>query len=268
MLIRDATADDWPAIWAFLREIVAAGETFPYDQDMDEARARAMWLLDAPARTVVAVDLDGTVLGSAKMNPNYDGPGGHVASASFMVDPAHWGEGAGRALSEHALEWARSQGYRAMQFNAVAESNTPAVALYRSLGFQVLATIPKGSGTRQRVSSASWSCTATLRVPLLRVPSAARTVAICGEPSPAGVNRCRIGAQPRVDGGKTSRGDRARAGCAGDRASPWPGGDGHGASLLGHARGRRGRLPARPGDPAHEGADHRTRRSSCRGCGP
>ena len=61
-----------------------------------------------------------------------------------MVDPVHWGKGAGRALSERALEWARSEGYRAMQFNAVAESNTRAVALYRSLGFEVLATIPEG----------------------------------------------------------------------------------------------------------------------------
>jgi L-amino acid N-acyltransferase YncA len=144
VMIRDATAEDWPAIWSFMREIVAAGETFPYDQDIDELEARGMWLLEAHARTVVAVEPDGTVLGSAKMNRNYGGPGAHVASASFMVDPMHWGMGAGRALSEHALEWARSQGYRAMQFNAVAESNTRAVALYRSLGFEVLATIPEG----------------------------------------------------------------------------------------------------------------------------
>ncbi len=46
-------------------------------------------------------------------------------------------------MSEHALEWARGQGYRAMQFNVVAESNTRAIALYRSLGFAVLATIPE-----------------------------------------------------------------------------------------------------------------------------
>ncbi len=30
-----------------------------------------------------------------------------------------------------------------MQFNVVAESNTRAIALYRSLGFAVLATIPE-----------------------------------------------------------------------------------------------------------------------------
>jgi GNAT superfamily N-acetyltransferase len=144
MLVRDATPEDWPAIWSFLHAIVAAGETFPYARDMDEAQARGMWLLGAPARTVVAVDPDGAVVGSAKMNPNYGGPGAHVASASFMVDPARWGRGAGRALSEHTLDWARSHGYRAMQFNAVAASNVRAVALYRSLGFEVLATVPEG----------------------------------------------------------------------------------------------------------------------------
>ncbi|CAN5562129.1 hypothetical protein BH20ACT23_BH20ACT23_30200 [soil metagenome] len=89
----------------------------------------------------VAVDADETVLGSAKMNPNYEGPGAHVASASFMVDPAHWGKGAGRALCKDALDWAREQGYRAMQFNAVAESSGRALPVP---GFEVLATIPEG----------------------------------------------------------------------------------------------------------------------------
>ena len=28
MLVREATAGDWPAIWPFLRRIVAAGETY------------------------------------------------------------------------------------------------------------------------------------------------------------------------------------------------------------------------------------------------
>jgi GNAT superfamily N-acetyltransferase len=142
--IRDATPQDWPAIWSFLHEIVAAGETYAYDREMSEARARVIWLLEPPGRTVVAVATDGTVLGSAKMNPNQGGPGSHVASASFMVDPAHAGQGVGRALGEHALDWARAEGYRAMQFNAVVASNTRAVSLWRSLGFEILATIPEG----------------------------------------------------------------------------------------------------------------------------
>ncbi|MEV6866772.1 GNAT family N-acetyltransferase [Streptosporangium subroseum] len=72
------------------------------------------------------------------------GPASHISSASFMVDPAHAGRGVGRALGEHVLDWARGEGYRAMQFNAVVETNTRAVALWRSLGFEVLATLPEG----------------------------------------------------------------------------------------------------------------------------
>lgn len=44
MLIRTATAEDWPAIWAFLRRIVAAGETYTYPRDLDEDRARDIWM--------------------------------------------------------------------------------------------------------------------------------------------------------------------------------------------------------------------------------
>lgn len=144
VLIREANAADWPAIWPFFRAIVAAGETYTYDRDTDEATSRAMWMLDPPSRTVVAVDDGGTVLGTAKMNANHMGGGAHIASASFMVDPAHGGRGVGRALGEYAVGWARTSGFRAMQFNAVVETNTHAVALWRSLGFEIMTTLPEG----------------------------------------------------------------------------------------------------------------------------
>ncbi|MFC1420306.1 GNAT family N-acetyltransferase [Streptacidiphilus cavernicola] len=145
MLIREATEADWAAIWPFLHTVVAAGETYTYPRDLGPEQARAMWMLEPPGRTVVAVDeATGAVLGSAKMNPNHMGGAAHIASASFMVDPARSGQGTGRALGEYVLAWARAEGYRAMQFNAVVESNTRAVALWKSLGFEVLATLPEG----------------------------------------------------------------------------------------------------------------------------
>lgn len=144
MLIRDATSDDWPAIWRFYRDIVAAGETLPYDPEPDERRARGSWMVGLPGRTVVAVAPEGLVVGSANMYANRGGGGAHVASASFMVDPAHQGRGAGRALGEDALNWARARGFRGMQFNAVVECNTRAVGLWTSLGFEIVGTIPEG----------------------------------------------------------------------------------------------------------------------------
>ncbi|WP_182882309.1 GNAT family N-acetyltransferase [Microbispora sp. H10949] len=144
MLIRQAHASDWPAIWPFFHRIVAAGETFTYPVDLGREEGRDWWLLPEPNRTVVAVDDSGTILGTAKMNRNHMGNAGHIASASFMVDPAHEGRGVGRALGEYAVDWARAAGFRAMQFNAVVETNVRAVGLYRSLGFEVLGTLPEG----------------------------------------------------------------------------------------------------------------------------
>ncbi|MDW3848873.1 GNAT family N-acetyltransferase [Micromonospora sp. BRA006-A] len=144
MEIRTATPVDWPLIWPFLREIVAAGETYTWPRDVTEEQARRLWMPPAPARTVVAVAPDGAVLGSAKLAPNQGGPGDHVANASFMVAPAAAGRGVGRALAAYVLDAARADGYRAMQFNAVVATNTRAVELWRSLGFEVIGRVPEG----------------------------------------------------------------------------------------------------------------------------
>jgi ribosomal protein S18 acetylase RimI-like enzyme len=60
-----------------------------------------------------------------------------------MVASGARGRGVGRALVVDALAWAREAGFRAMQFNAVAETNVTAVALYRSLGFSIVGTVPE-----------------------------------------------------------------------------------------------------------------------------
>jgi L-amino acid N-acyltransferase YncA len=143
MEIRDATAEDWLAIWPFLHTIVAAGETYAYDRDMTEQQARRLWMVGAPGRTVVAVDDAAAVIGTANMYANRPGPGSHVASASFMVDPDRAGRGTGRALGEAMLQWARERSFRAVQFNAVVETNERAVRLWQSLGFTVIGTVPE-----------------------------------------------------------------------------------------------------------------------------
>jgi len=139
--IRPATVEDWVRIYPFYSAIVDAGDTyaFPLAQSLEEARH--WWLEEPPGLTVVAVDGD-EILGSAKMGPNRPGRGAHVATASFMVDPAQRGRGIGRALGEYALAWARDEGYAAMQFNAVVETNTAAVALWQKLGFEIVGTVP------------------------------------------------------------------------------------------------------------------------------
>ena len=142
MKIRTAGVDDWPSIWPFFAAVVAAGETYAYPDGLDLASARSLWMEAPPGQTVIAVE-DGTVLGSAKMGPNRPGRGAHVATASFMVDPACQGQGVGRALGRYTVDWAKAAGFRSMQFNAVVETNTAAVRLWQSLGFEILATVPE-----------------------------------------------------------------------------------------------------------------------------
>lgn len=142
--LREAAPDDWPRIWPLWKQIVAAGDTFPYDEDISEAQAREAWMVNPPGRVVVAEAPDGALAATANMYANRGGPGAHIASASFMVDPAHQGRGVGRRLVEDALQWARQQQFLGMQFNAVAESNKSAIHLYQSLGFTIVGTVPEG----------------------------------------------------------------------------------------------------------------------------
>jgi L-amino acid N-acyltransferase YncA len=103
---------------------------------------------EPPGHTVVAVE-GHVVLGSAKMGPNRPSRGAHVATASFMVDPSGQGRGVGRALGQYVLQWARAAGYRSMQFNAVVETNTAAVRLWQSLGFEIIGTVPEAFDHRK-----------------------------------------------------------------------------------------------------------------------
>ena len=142
MLIREYTNTDWPSVWPIFQEVVNAGDTYAYDPRWSSEQARGVWVEAHPGRTVVACD-GSSVLGTAKMGPNRPGPGSHVATASFMVAADARGRGVGRALGEYALTWAREQGYAAMQFNAVVESNESAVRLWQALGFRIIGTVPE-----------------------------------------------------------------------------------------------------------------------------
>ena len=142
MIIRVAGEQDWPRIYPFFSAIVAAGETYALPENLSLEDARPWWMERPPGQTVVALEGD-MILGSAKMGANRPGRGSHVATASFMVDPAHRGQGVGKALGRYVIDWARTEGYRSIQFNAVVETNHAAVHLWQSLGFRILATVPE-----------------------------------------------------------------------------------------------------------------------------
>lgn len=146
IIIREANLEtDWlTGIWPIFEEVVRAGDTLVFPPDTDEPSAREYWLLPPPAKVFVALnEMDGPIVGSALVKANQPGLGGHVANAGFMVAAAASGLGVGRALAEHAIEWARQANFSAMQFNFVVSTNTRAVALWKNLGFSIVGTVPQ-----------------------------------------------------------------------------------------------------------------------------
>src|SRR5690606_37567266 len=126
----------------------AEGETYAYPGDLTSQQAAELLFAEPPGATVVLVDGD-EVLGTARMGPNRPGRGAHVGTASFMVAPAARRRGVGRRLGEYVVQWHREHGFRSIQFNAVVETNTGAVALWQSLGFEVVGTVPEAFDSRR-----------------------------------------------------------------------------------------------------------------------
>jgi GNAT superfamily N-acetyltransferase len=139
--IRPAADADWTRVWPFFAGILADGETYAFPEDLTVETGRGWWMEQPPGQTVVLAD-GATILGSAKMGPNRPGRGDHVGTASFMVDPASMGRGVGRALASYVVDWHRERDYAGIQFNAVVETNSAAVHLWQSLGFEIVGTVP------------------------------------------------------------------------------------------------------------------------------
>lgn len=141
MQIRPMAPQDFAAFWPIFRDIVAARETYAFDPDMDEARARQLWC-ETPLETWLAEE-QGEILGSYFLKPNAAGPGGHVGNCGYMVSPAARGKGVARAMCEHSQQRARARGFLALQFNSVVATNETAVALWQKMGFDIVGRLPR-----------------------------------------------------------------------------------------------------------------------------
>jgi hypothetical protein len=83
VIIRQATAQDWPLIYPIYAAIMAEGKTYAFPDGQSLAEARPWWMEEPPSQAVVAMS-GGEIVGSAKMGANRPGGGSHVATASFI----------------------------------------------------------------------------------------------------------------------------------------------------------------------------------------
>jgi len=82
--IRPFEPADCPAMWGLLEPVFRAGETFPHDPSISEAEARTLWV-ELSQAVLVALNGNGTVVGSYYLRPNSHCLGAHVANAGYVV---------------------------------------------------------------------------------------------------------------------------------------------------------------------------------------
>jgi len=142
--IRKARLEDFEEIYAIFCKVLDEGMTYSYSrEEMTPERSLAYWMTAKDTHCFVA-DVKGKVAGMAAIRRNRTCRAGHVANASFIVHPDYRKMGIATALGKHALKFAKKLGYKAMQYNFVVSTNKVAVALWQSLGFKIVGTLPKG----------------------------------------------------------------------------------------------------------------------------
>jgi ribosomal protein S18 acetylase RimI-like enzyme len=139
--IRATTDVDRDAIWEMLEPVIRAGEVFALPRDMTREQGLVYWFADG--NWVLVAEDDGQTVGSYYVRANQRGGGSHVANCGYLTAGWALGRGVAGAMCAHSLEFARTVGFRAMQFNFVVSTNEAAVHLWIKHGFEVLGRLPE-----------------------------------------------------------------------------------------------------------------------------
>lgn len=140
LVIRRASPGDADAIWAIVRVVLAAGDTYAWPTA--PSREQGLALMQPPGGHTFVAERAGRIVGTYYVKANAMGPGDHVANCGYMVAPEGRGQGVGEAMCRHSLDAARDLGFRAMQFNAVVSTNHGAIRAWQRCGFAIVGTVP------------------------------------------------------------------------------------------------------------------------------
>jgi L-amino acid N-acyltransferase YncA len=141
LTIRTAHADDSAAIWSILEPVIRAGDTYTLARDLDREESLAYWF--SSAHEVFVAEDEGQVLGTYYLRVNQNGGGSHIANCGYMTAASASGRGVARAMCAHSLEHSKQRGFLAMQFNFVVATNERALRLWKSLGFEIVGSLPQ-----------------------------------------------------------------------------------------------------------------------------
>lgn len=139
--LREVSPDDTEALWDILEPTFRRGDTYTIDPMISKQEAIAYWT--SSDKSTFLARLHEKDVGTYYIRPNQSGRGNHVCNCGFITHPKARGLGVARQMLEHALKKAKATGYHAMQFNFVVSTNTRAVDIWKTYGFDIVGTLPE-----------------------------------------------------------------------------------------------------------------------------
>lgn len=135
--------------------VIREGRTWPFENEFETKRAYRGYFLSHDAFVVRSLEPGrdsshaaspaGDMLGAFYVKPNFPGRCSHICNGGFITDPRFRRLGVGRLMGVAYLAFARDLGYSASYFNLVFKSNQASLALWESLGFARVATLPQAA---------------------------------------------------------------------------------------------------------------------------
>ena len=141
MNIRPAKPEDFKAIWEIFHAVIQKGDSYSFVPETTKEEAKAYWM--DPKTNPYVAELNGKIVGTYVLRQVQRGLGAHIGNGSYMVHPNFQGNRIGKAMGLHSLDEAKKLGFIAMQYTYVVSTNTPAVNLWKSIGFRIIGTVPK-----------------------------------------------------------------------------------------------------------------------------
>ena len=140
--IRKYSKQDWEQLWKILEPVFREGDTYAVHQDVSEGEAHHTWI-EEPLAVYVAEWDDGGIIGTYYLKPNQAGGGSHVCNCGYVVAENNRRKGIASEMCRHSQVEAVSFGFHAMQFNLVVSTNTGAVRLWQTHGFEIVGRLPE-----------------------------------------------------------------------------------------------------------------------------
>ena len=133
-------------LWSIIETIIRPGDTYALPTDWTREEALNYWC-DKTHEVFVAVFKGENgreeIVGTYFLHANQKGNGNHVANCGYMTKQMQYGKGIAQTMCAHSLEYAKSKGFRSMQYNFVIKSNERAVKLWQRMGFQIVGELPE-----------------------------------------------------------------------------------------------------------------------------